>query len=53
MTSGEDFLYRPILRGMCKAESLQDGTLDLLGITKLNECIDVERRNSDLLNNKD
>ena len=45
MTSGEDWLLRPILRGLCKYESLKDGSLDLLDISKLNEALDVESEN--------
>ena len=45
MTSGEDWLLRPVLRGLCKYESLKDGSLDLLDISKLNEALDVESEN--------
>lgn len=37
---------RPVLRGMCKFESLLDGTLDLNAIADLNEAIDVEEENT-------
>lgn len=46
MTSGEDWLYRPLLRGLFKAESLYDGSLDLLAIAKLNEALDVQDENA-------
>lgn len=36
---------RPVLRGLCKYESLKDGSLGLLDIVKLNEALDVEAEN--------
>lgn len=45
MTEGEDWLLRPVLRGMCKYESLKDGTLDLIDVDRLNEAIDVDEEN--------
>jgi hypothetical protein len=45
MASEEDWLFRPIMRGMCRYESLKDGTLNLLDISKMNEAIDVEIEN--------
>lgn len=45
MVEGEDWLFRPVLRQMCRAESLFDGTLDLEQIALLNEAIDVEAEN--------
>jgi hypothetical protein len=45
MTNGEDWLMRPVLRGMCKFESLKDGTLDLCDVATMNEAIDVEEEN--------
>ncbi len=33
---------RPVLRGMCKYESLLDGTLGLSDVDRMNEAIDVE-----------
>ena len=45
MVGHEDWLFRPVLRGMLKAESLQDGTVDLAFIGLLNEAIDVEQEN--------
>jgi hypothetical protein len=45
MTSGEDMLLRPVLRGMCKYESLLDGKIRLIDIVKMNEAIDVEAEN--------
>ncbi len=36
---------RPVLRGLCKYESLKDGTLDLVDVTRMNEALDVEAEN--------
>ena len=36
---------RPVLTGLCKYESLKDGTLDLLDIVKMNEALDVQSEN--------
>ena len=40
---------RPVLRQLCKYESLKDGTINLLDITKMNEALDVELNNTNLL----
>lgn len=45
MPENEDWLLRPVLKGMCKYESLKDGTLDLEDIAKMNDIIDVEAEN--------
>jgi hypothetical protein len=45
MASEEDFLMRPVIAGMCQYESLKNGTLDLLDITKMNESLDVHSEN--------
>lgn len=45
MTSGEDWLFRPVLKGIVRLESLQDGSISLLMIAKINEAIDVEIEN--------
>lgn len=45
MVDGEDWVMRPVLRGMCKYESLLDGTLRLSDIARMNEAIDVEQIN--------
>ena len=37
---------RPVLRGMCRFESLKDGTLDLCDIALMNEALDVEAENA-------
>jgi hypothetical protein len=45
MDSEEDFVFRPVIAGMCKYESLKDGTLTLLDVTKMNEALDVKSEN--------
>lgn len=41
---------RPVIRGMCKFESLKDGTLDLADIALMNDALDVHADNQHLLN---
>lgn len=45
MMGGEDFLFRPVLRGILRAESLVDGTVDLAFVALCNEAISVEQEN--------
>ena len=45
MLEQEDWLLRPVLRGLCKYESLIDGTLSLVDVALLNEALDVEAEN--------
>jgi hypothetical protein len=45
MAESEDWLLRPVLEGMCRYESLKDGTLDLEDIAKMNEALDVRVEN--------
>ncbi|WP_185961578.1 hypothetical protein [Telmatospirillum sp. J64-1] len=45
MASGEDWLFRPVLEGLCRFESLNDGTLSLADIADLNEALDVRAEN--------
>lgn len=45
MVDGEDWILRPVLRGMCKYESLLDGSLKLHDIARMNEAIDVDEEN--------
>lgn len=46
MAEGEDWLMRPVLEGLCKYESLIDGTLSLFDIVRLNEALDVRDENT-------
>lgn len=45
MTDGEEWVMRPVLRGMCKYESLIKCELDLEDIARMNAAIDVEMEN--------
>lgn len=45
MESGEGFLMRPCKAGMCKYESMIDGTFDLADVAALNEYLDIEAEN--------
>lgn len=41
LPDGEDWLLRPVVRGMCRYESLKDGTLDLCDVSLMNDALDV------------
>ncbi len=41
---------RPVIKGMCKFESLKNGELDLLDIALMNDALDVVADNEYLLN---
>ena len=45
LPDGEDWLLRPVLAGLCKYESLKDGTLDLVDFIKMNNALDVKEEN--------
>lgn len=45
MVGGEEVLFRPVLRGMLKAESLLDGSVDLQFVMLLNEALTIEQEN--------
>lgn len=36
---------RPVIRGLCKYESLKDGTITLYDITLMNDALDVKEEN--------
>lgn len=46
MQGEEDWLFRPVLRGMFSADRLLDGSIDLEFIALCNEAIDVEIENA-------
>ena len=46
MIEQEDWVFRPVLKGMIKAESLIDGSIDLNFLALLNEVIDIEAENN-------
>lgn len=45
MAEGEEFVLRPVFAGLCRYESLVDGTLTLADIALLNEALDVRDEN--------
>lgn len=45
MGDDEDWIFRPVLEGMCKYESLKDCSLDLEDIAKMNDALDVRTEN--------
>lgn len=45
MAEGEDWLYRPVLRGYVQAESLFNGAITLEQVALVNEAIDVSEEN--------
>lgn len=45
LPTGEDWLLRPALRGVCRYESLIDGTLSLEDIALMNDALDVQDEN--------
>lgn len=45
MSDGTDWLLRPVSRGVCRYESLKDGSLNLEDLSRLNEMLDVEDEN--------
>jgi hypothetical protein len=45
MNDEEDWVMRPVLEGMCKYESLIDGTLSLVDVARMNEALEVKDEN--------
>lgn len=45
MSSGEDWLLRPVMAHLCHYESLIDGSLTLEDVATLNEALDVQAIN--------
>ncbi len=50
MPDESDWLMRPVIKGMCKFESLKNGVLDLADIALMNDALDVVADNEYLLN---
>jgi hypothetical protein len=46
LPGGEDWLLRPVIEGMCKYESLKDGTLSLADIALMNDALTVHDENN-------
>lgn len=45
MAEDEDWLFRPVLRGLISGESLLGTNIDLAYVALLNEALDVEQEN--------
>jgi len=45
MNEEEDWVMRPVLEGLCKYESLIDGTLSLVDVARMNEALEVRQEN--------
>lgn len=43
-----DWLLRPVIKGMCRYESLKDGTIDLADIALMNDALDVLAENNQI-----
>ncbi len=52
MGNGEDWLWRPVLAGLCQAESILNSTLDLGDVALLNELLDIREYNQSLTESK-
>jgi len=44
----EDWLLQPVLAGMCRYESLKDGTLDLADVALMNDALEARAMNDQL-----
>lgn len=45
MEDDEDYLLRPVLKGLCRFESLRDGTVTLADIALMHESLDIQAEN--------
>ncbi len=45
MPDGDDWLLAPVMAGLCRYESLKDGSLDLEDITRMNDALLVRAEN--------
>jgi len=48
LPNGEDWLLAPVIAGMCKYESLKDGTVDLADIALMNDALAVRADNEEI-----
>lgn len=46
LPGGEDWLLRPVLRGLCRYESLKDGSIDLADIALMNDALNAQDENA-------
>jgi hypothetical protein len=49
LPDGEDWMLAPVMAGMCRYESLLDGTLDLADIALMNDALAVRSDNQELI----
>jgi len=45
MQDDEDWIMRPVVKGMCRYESLLNGRIGLVDIARMNEALDVIAEN--------
>lgn len=45
LQDGEDWLMQPVVEGLCKYESLIDGSIGLADIARMNDAISVRNEN--------
>lgn len=45
LPDGEDWLMRPVIAGLCKFESLKDGSIDLADLALMNDALQVQQDN--------
>jgi hypothetical protein len=45
LPGGEDYLLRPVRKGMCRYESLKNGALSLYDVALMNDALDVHEEN--------
>jgi hypothetical protein len=45
LPSGEDWLLRPVLEGLCQYESLKNGAIDLADVADMNDALNVRAEN--------
>lgn len=48
LPDGEEWLLRPVLEGLCRYESLKDGTIDLADLALLNDVLNARADNEAL-----
>ncbi|MBU0601134.1 MAG: hypothetical protein KKD25_01880 [Gammaproteobacteria bacterium] len=48
LPGGEDWVLSPVLAGLCKYESLIDGTMSLADVALLNDALLVRSDNQDI-----
>jgi hypothetical protein len=50
MNEEEDWVMRPVLEGLCRYESLIDGTIGLVDIARMNEALEIRDENQARVN---